>query len=45
MQKGRYETMGVSGKYKGGRDTGSFVYTDLSSQSGCSGVGSWEADR
>ena len=45
MQKSRYETMGVSGKYKGSRTAGSFVYTDLSSQSGCSGVGSWEADR
>jgi hypothetical protein len=45
MQKGRYEVKGVSGKYKGGHATGSFVYTDLSSQSGCSGVSSWEEDR
>ena len=45
MQKGRYEVTGVSGKYKGARETGSFVATDLSSQSGCSTVSSWEADR
>ena len=45
MQKARYETTGISGKYKGNRETGSFVYTDLSSQSACSGVSSWEADH
>lgn len=45
MQKGRYEMKGVSGKYKGGSETGSFVYTDLSTESGCKGVSSWEADR
>jgi hypothetical protein len=45
MKKGRWEQTGVSGKYKGPRSTGSFVYTDLSSDSGCKGVSNWEADR
>jgi len=46
MEKGRYETKGVSGKYMaGGSETGSYVYTDLSTESGCKGVSSWEADH
>lgn len=45
MQKARYETTGVSGKYKGGREEGSFVYTDLSRGPDCLGVSTWEADR
>jgi hypothetical protein len=45
MKKGRYEVKGVSGKYKGARETGSFVYTDLSTESACVGISSWEADR
>jgi hypothetical protein len=45
MEKGRYETTGVSGKYKGSRETGSYVYTNLSTESACRGVSSWEADR
>jgi len=45
MQKGRFEATGISGKYKGGRDAGTFVFTDLSGPSGCSGVASWESNR
>jgi len=45
MQKGRWEVKGVSGKYKGDRETGSYVYTNLSTESACKGVSSWEADR
>jgi hypothetical protein len=44
IKKGRYETTGISGKYKDSHVTGSFVYTDLSSQSGCSGVSNWVND-
>jgi hypothetical protein len=45
MQKGRYEIKGVSGKYIEARETGSYIYTDLSTESACIGVSSWEADR
>jgi hypothetical protein len=45
MKKGRWEQTGVSGKYKGPRPTGTFVYTDLSSESACKGVSNWEVDR
>jgi hypothetical protein len=45
MKKGRWEQTGISGKYKVPRSTGTFVYTDLSSESGCKGVSNWEADR
>jgi hypothetical protein len=44
MKKGRWEMTGVSGKYKGAHGTGSFVPTDLSSESACMGVSNWEAD-
>ena len=45
MKKGRWEETGLTGKYKGLRPTGTFVYTDLSSESGCKGVSNWEGDR
>ena len=45
MPKGRFQATGISGKYKGGHDAGTFVYTDLSSATGCRGVASWESDR
>jgi hypothetical protein len=45
MKKGRWEVTGVSGKWKGFRGTGTFVYTDLSTESACRGVSYWEFDR
>ena len=45
MKKGRWEVTGLSGKLKGARVTGTFIYTDLSSEGACKGVSYWEADR
>jgi hypothetical protein len=45
MPKGRWEDTGISGKWKGFRRTGSYVYTDRSTQTECRGVSNWEADR
>ena len=46
MPKARWEDTGISGKYKDLRGrTGSYVYTDLSTQSECRGVSNWEVDR
>ena len=45
MPKGRWEDTGISGKWKGLRRTGSYVYTDRSSDTVCKGMSAWEADR
>jgi hypothetical protein len=45
MPKGRWEDSGISGKWKGLHRTGSYTYTDRSTQSECKGVSTWEADR
>jgi hypothetical protein len=45
MPKGRWEDTGISGKWKGFRQTGSYVYTDRSTPSECRGFSNWEADR
>lgn len=45
LPKGRWEDTGISGKWKGFRRTGSYVYTDRSTPSECRGVSNWEADR
>jgi len=45
MKKGRWEQTGLSGKYMVAPSTGTYVYTDLSSESWCKGVSNWELDR
>ena len=45
MPKGRWENKGISGKWKGFQNTGSYVYTDRSTQAECRGVSTWESDR
>ncbi len=45
MPKGRWDDAGISGKWKGFRRTGSYVYTDSSTETECRGVSNWEADR
>lgn len=45
MKTGRWEQTGISGKYRGPRPTGSFVYTDRSTGSLCKGVSNWEVDH
>lgn len=44
MKTGRWEQTGLSGKYKGPRPTGTFVYTDRSSDKACKGVSNWQMD-
>jgi hypothetical protein len=45
MKTGRWEETGVSGKWRGSHSTGTFVYTDASTESTCKGVSNWEVDR
>ena len=46
MKKGGWEGTGISGKWKDLRGVkGNFVYTDLSTESGCKGVSNWEVVR
>ena len=46
MKKGRWEGTGISGKWKEVRGVmGNFVYTDLSSDTGCKGISNWEVAR
>jgi hypothetical protein len=42
MKTGRWETTGVSGKWKESRSEGNYVVTDLSTQSECRSVSNWE---
>ena len=43
--KGRWEDTGISGKWKNLKRTGTYVYTDRSTESSCRGISAWEADR
>jgi hypothetical protein len=45
MPKGKWEDVGISGKWKGFRRSGNYVYTDLSTPTECRGVSNWEADK
>ena len=45
MPKGRWEDTGISGKWKNLKRTGTYVYTDRSTESNCRGISAWEADR
>jgi hypothetical protein len=46
MKTGRFEYIGVSGKWKDMRGVkGNFVFTDLSTQTECRGVSNWEVTR
>lgn len=45
MPKGKWEDVGISGKWKGTRKSGTYVYTDLSTPTECRGVSNWEVDR
>jgi hypothetical protein len=46
MKKGRWEGIGISGKWKDVRGVmGNFVYTDLSTETVCKGVSNWEVAR
>jgi len=46
MKTGRFEYTGVSGKWKDMRGVkGNFTFTDLSTQTDCRGVASWEVTR
>jgi hypothetical protein len=45
MPKGRWEDSGISGKWKGLRRAGSYVYTDRSTDSACKGMSARDADR
>lgn len=44
MPKGRWEDTGISGKWKGVRRAGQYVYTDRSSGSACRGISTWEVN-
>jgi hypothetical protein len=45
MPKGRWEDVGLTGKWRGTRATGQYVYTDRSGGSQCKGISAWEEDR
>jgi len=45
MPKGKWEDVGISGKWKGFHKTGTYVYTDLSTSTECRGVSNWEVDK
>ncbi len=45
MPKGKWEDVGISGKWKGLRKSGNYVYTDLSTPTECRGVSNWEVEK
>ena len=45
MPKGKWEDAGISGKFKGVRTSGNYVYTDLSTPTECRGVSNWEIEK
>jgi hypothetical protein len=45
MPKGKWEDVGISGKWKGVRKSGNYVYTDLSTPTDCRGVSNWEVEK
>lgn len=45
MPKGKWEDTGISGKFKGVRTSGNYVYTDLSTPTECRGVSNWEIEK
>jgi hypothetical protein len=45
MPKGKWEDVGISGKWKGVRKSGNYVYTDVSTPTECRGVSNWEVEK
>jgi hypothetical protein len=45
MPKGKWEDVGISGKWKGIPKSGNYVYTDLSTPTECRGVSNWEVEK
>jgi len=45
MPKGKWEDVGISGKFKGIHKGGNYVYTDLSTPTECRGVSNWEVEK